>query len=556
MKVDEPSIKDWLSEVRNSKVALPRFQRHEEWSKTIIENFLTSIVQGLPTGAALVYDVRGKVSFKYRYLTKAPKGDHEDPNELILDGQQRLTAVWKSLNNFYKKRKYLVDFNNEEELRVISRKRFRKEDRKDLYPLWVDDPKKCWKRNKVPINVLNPDQETTKLMDWVEEATSNKSYKATVNKLVEVRDTIGSFTFPKMILEDRTDPSHAIEVFIQLNTSYVSLSSFDIVVAKTEAETRQSLHKKKEELISRSSEIKQYKDPEKYILNTLSLLQSKRATKTNKEEKLNYSRLMTDWDKLTDGTERLLEFLEQERIYNGKKLPTNVILAPLAALLANMPTHPDRRGNVKRLLKKYLWRSFFTDRYETTTNERIYNDYIALKERLNGENTHIPCFNDENHPIPTQDDLLHAGWPTKKNRLARAILAITFKFGAKNFSDDDEINRKNIEHREYHHLYPKSYLRKIGFSEEESNKALNCALISWKDNRNISSKDPLQYLLERSEADDLGEEQIKKRLKSHLVDYDQMVVKDYEEFLAKRASDILFQAQRLCNGKDIKNQLQ
>jgi len=141
--------------------------------------------------------------------------------------------------------------------------------------------------------------------------------------------------------------------------------------------------------------------------------------------------------------------------------------------------------------------------------------------------------------------------PKKKNRLGRAILSLTIKKGAKNFADDDVVTKRNIENREYHHLYPRDYLEKNGFDEEEIDKALNCALIRWEDNRTISGKEPLEYLVERSKADDLGKEQIKKRLMTHLVDYQTMIENDYEGFLEDRGSRIENELKEVCEGRDI-----
>lgn len=557
MRVDEVNLKDWISDIRNSEVALPRFQRYEEWERQITEKFLTSIVRDLPTGATLILEVRGEPPFEYRYLEGAPQDDNREPDMLLLDGQQRLTAVWKSLNNLYDNRTYLLDLTylldqEDGQPSVVSRKRYKKSGKEGLYPLWVDDPKKCLKRKKVPIYLLNPDDSPREMRKWCKEAVSDGEESDDIlDELHDIRDRISRFILPRLCLEKDTDPNNAIDVFIKLNTSFVKLSTFDIVVARTEAYTGKSLHKKLEKLKEECPDIEDYGNPENYVLNVVTLLQGIRPTRKNKEERLDFQRLISEWDEVVFGTNELISFLGQERIFDNKRIPTNVVLAPLAALLTEMPSHPDERGNVKRLLKKYMWRAFFTDRYEATTNTRVHEDYKALKKKIKAQEVDVPCFDKNEHPLPTEEDLKRASWPTKKDRLGRAILSLTFKAGARNFADDDEISKRNISNREYHHLYPKDFLERQKIDEEEINKALNCALIRWEDNRTISGKDPLEYLLERSKADDLGEEQIRKRLKSHVVDYDAMTCNDYETFLNKRASDLAARIKRLCSGRDI-----
>ena len=66
--------------------------------------------------------------------------------------------------------------------------------------------------------------------------------------------------------------------------------------------------------------------------------------------------------------------------------------------------------------------------------------------------------------------------------------------------------------------------------------SLNCALVTWHTNRNISAKEPERYLAERRDGTDLGENKIRARLATHLIPYDEMVSGRYQAFLAKRAS--------------------
>lgn len=550
MRVDEPPLKDWITDIRNSEIALPRFQRGQEWEKGITEKFLTSVIRDLPTGTTLSLEVRGESPFEYRYLPGAPKDEDQEPDKLLLDGQQRLTAVWKSLNNLYEDRSYLLDLKGDRPS-VVSVKRYERSGREGLYPLWIDTPEECWERKKVPLWILNPDKPSREARNWCKKAIDDSEERDDVlDKLFEIRDQISGFNLPCLCLEKGADPNDAIDVFIKLNTSYVSLSSFDIVVARTEAQVGESLHKKLKELLEECPEIEDYRDPKKYVLDVACLLQDKRPTKKNKEERLDFQRMIGDWRQVISGTKELINFLEQERIFDKKRLPTHVILAPLAVLQTLVPSHPDERGNAKRLLKKYLWRSFFTNRYERTTTTKIIEDYRALKKRVNGVEVAVPCFDEDEHPLPKAKDLREAGWPTKKDRLGRAILSLTFQASAKNFADDEEISKRNIQYREYHHLYPKRFLKNQGVYEENANKALNCALIRWEDNRIISGKSPLEYLLERSAADNLGEPQIRKRLESHLIDYDVMVEKNYDKFLHKRALDMVEKIENLCEGKE------
>jgi len=143
---------------------------------------------------------------------------------------------------------------------------------------------------------------------------------------------------------------------------------------------------------------------------------------------------------------------------------------------------------------------------------------------------------------------LKAGWPTRKERLPRSILALSLMKGGKDFADDSKATRDSVLKREYHHIFPVQVLGGVR-GDENVNRALNCALITWKTNRTISANTPHDYLLKRTEASHLGEEKIKKRLKSHLIPFKPLAKNDYSAFLEKRSKLIQKQIDSLLTMK-------
>lgn len=244
--------------------------------------------------------------------------------------------------------------------------------------------------------------------------------------------------------------------------------------------------------------------------------------------------------------------MEQESIFDAKRLPTDVIIAPLAGLWGLSPQGLDAEGEARTLLRKYLWRACFTDRYERTSATRALADFRELRAMLEGNADAKPAiFNEEEWPLPTVEQLILAGWPTKKDRLPRALMALSLRAGGYDLADGAPATREHLAEREYHHLFPVARLKEQGKSESEIYKALNCALVTWKTNRNISAKTPEKYLAERREGTSLGEDEVRRRLESHLVPYDEMVSATYEEFLLERAKRMHAMMVRLCTGQSV-----
>lgn len=117
--------------------------------------------------------------------------------------------------------------------------------------------------------------------------------------------------------------------------------------------------------------------------------------------------------------------------------------------------------------------------------------------------------------------------------MARAILAIALKQGGVDLADGGAVSRANLARREYHHLFPDAHLRPQKVSNDKIYSSLNCALVTWNTNRNISDKDPERYLGERRDGTDLGDAEVRARLATHLIPYDEMVALDYEAFVAR-----------------------
>jgi hypothetical protein len=197
-------------------------------------------------------------------------------------------------------------------------------------------------------------------------------------------------------------------------------------------------------------------------------------------------------------------------------------------------------------------------------------DYRRLRGVLcdGATEDNVPILNQDSYPLPTKEMILQADWPKRKTILGRGLLALQIKCGAQDLADGAKATVASItsrEHpREYHHLFPASTLEDAEIPGEEVFSAANCALITWRTNRTISNKDPIAYLKERADNSALGEDELRRRLKTHLIPYAEMAVgydgmsdserrarvrNDYEAFLSSRAEILARAAQLVCEGR-------
>ncbi|MDQ6957812.1 MAG: DUF262 domain-containing protein [Mariprofundaceae bacterium] len=589
MEARNRNLADWYGKIKHGEIKLPRFQRYEAWDRHRICSLLQTVIHNLPLGITLVLEVGDKEQFISRHLKTAPVS-HDRVHEQLLDGQQRLTALWRAFHNNYEFETYFIyihafdsydDDAEREDHSVFFRGRYLKKNGAN-YPLWCDNPEQCLNRGFIPTHLLKPEDMQSEIDMWINSATDSfhptediqkleaflEFKKSVSDKIKDLRSIIANYNLPYLSLPPQTDKSVALNVFINMNTNSKPLSVYDIIVAEVESVMGKSLHDLQDALAAKDPNPSRYSELSGIILNTSALLQGKLPNQSgawNMDKQL----MVENWSIMERGLSRMAEFLKSEGIFDHHRLPTNAVLAVIAALYSDIPTSGDKLGKDELLLKKYLWHAFFTDRYENSAATYAYADYIAIRKVIrcavkdDGSSysvADVPIFKD--HSLVELEELMSADWPKRATIRGRAVLAVVCRLGALDFSTGEKLNTENIQIRHYHHIYPDSLLRE---AEIHSFLALNCALITDTTNMSIGRKDPLTYMKERYEW--TSEEIVRERLQSHLIPVRELanggyeglskeqktekLKNDFDVFIRKRAEIIMKAVHFLVEGRQL-----
>ncbi len=574
MQANNRLLPQWFSRIESGQLRLPRFQRYEAWGSEEVASLLDALLRGLPVGAALILEVGEQEKFVSRLMSGAPAAS-DRASEQLLDGQQRLTAMWKALNNLYDDRTYLARLKGEVDAdddtpSVLGLARWRRENDERLFPVWVDEPVEALRRGYVPLRLLRPSAPHKEIIEWCNRATEDHAQRQAIQgQIYGLKERVATYNIPYLSLPARTPKDVALDVFIKLNTSSVKLTTYDVIVAELEEATGQSLHDLTNKVRQAAPGIDRYVAVEDFVLSVAALREDRPPTQAS-YQMLNYQRLVDGWERLSAGIKWTVETLDAERIFDAQRLPTVSVLPVLAALHEYTPQPFDAAGHLRALMRAYMWRAFFTRRYENSAATRALQDFRALREVLKGKRVRatVPIFDEESWPIATVDELVRARWPKTNDILGRAIMAVSIRAGALDVADGALATGETLRGREYHHLFPDALLTDAGQMEDGVGyKALNCALITWNTNRRISAKDPVTYLRERTEQTGLGEADIQQRLRSHLIPFDTLNVdsyrsiddageraekvrRDYAFFLCDRAARMRAAVVALCAGEE------
>ena len=582
-------MEDWYGKIKRGEIKLPRFQRFEAWDRHRICSLTETVIHNLPLGITLVLEVGEQEKFVSRFLETAPSNGGR-VYEHLLDGQQRLTSLWRTFQNNYEWETYFIyikrydNFDKDEDredMSVFFRGRYINKNG-EKYPIWCDDPAQCLKRGFIPTHLLKPEDMQGEIDDWLEKATAPLEpeggkdelktfydFKNSVSdKIKDLRAIIANYNLPYLSLPLQTDKSVALNVFVNMNTNSKPLSTYDIIVAEVEHVMGQSLHDLQNALDEKDPNVAKYSELSDMILTTSALLQNALPNQRGAWD-MDKQAMVAKWDVMDRGLSRMAEFLKNEGIYDRQRLPTNAVLAVIAALYADIPESGDKRGRDELLLKKYLWYSFFTDRYENSAATHAYSDFVAMGKVVRGESNDngvrfsiddVPIFKE--HSLEEAEELMTAEWPKRATIRGRAILAVACRLGALDFSTGERIDICSIKQRHYHHIYPDALLKE---AEINSFLALNCALISDKTNISIGRKDPVEYMKNRYEW--TSEEIVSERLQSHLIPVRELanggyeglseekktekLKKDFGTFIRRRAEIVMKAVKLLTDGRQL-----
>lgn len=108
-------IGDLLTDVSNGRIGLPDLQRPFVWKDTKVRNLLDSMLKGFPIGYIMLWE--SPTDYDNKTHIGIDHKDYSQPRDLVIDGQQRLTALLAAIKGVkikdvdYKERNIKIAFN-------------------------------------------------------------------------------------------------------------------------------------------------------------------------------------------------------------------------------------------------------------------------------------------------------------------------------------------------------------------------------------------------------------------------------------------------------------
>jgi hypothetical protein len=535
-KPDSKKYTDLIFEIEKGHIKIPKFQRDFVWSIDKTAKLLDSILKGYPIGTFILWETKERLNdIKNIGNIPLPAVPDDIKIQYVLDGQQRITSLYAAfLGAKIQKEgeKKITDYgeifvnldgdieDNEEQI-VVS---------------------ELPEGTSITLNeVLNFNNNLIK----IQEKYTPENFK----KIHQYSQTFSTYDFSTIVLR-KEDIESAIEVFTRINTGGQTLTLFEIMSAKTyDEELNFDMQDRFQKLIKELANCKYDTISSSVILSVLGLILSK-----NKECKrkiilqLDKQKIIDSWDKVISALKDSIDYFRSVyRIPVSSILPYDSLLVPFAYFFYVNKEKP--KGNQIKYLEEFFWRMSLSYRYSSSSESKLAQDIKRIDEIISGNR---PNYNDVKVYLNSPSDIIDMSFSAGSS-YCKAVLCLLAYSEPKDFQDNGKVILDNswlkvANSKNYHHFFPKAFLRKKNIGNE--NSLVNITLVGADLNkRKISAKAPSIYINDFFEENS----ELPASLNSHFIDgIEEFGISsdDYNVFLEKRGKAI-FEA--LKNRIDLKN---
>lgn len=573
-------LRDILRDVDEGRLQLPDFQRDYVWADDDVRSLIASVARGFPVGALLTLETGGPVQFKPRLLEGVPSVETK-PEELLLDGQQRMTSLYqamfsqspvKAINSGKKRidRYYYLDIqgategiaNFEDAIVGVPADRVLRKDFGRQVVLDVSSRELEYESGMFPLNMV------FECMPWLfgwREYCGKAGRDLSELEQTFYRKVIDPITRYKMpvIRLDRENSREAIcLVFEKVNVGGKKLDAFELVTAiyaASQFDLREDWRGTSKPLVpgrkqrmvigsgsSRREVLSEVGSTD--FLQACTLLHTRQvrldAVATDRPANelpqvtcrrdalldLPLDAYRKHADAVEQGFVEASGFLNELGILRHYDVPYPPLLVALASTYAIVGDRPLSLPE-KHKLEQWLWAVTLGELYGSSTESRMARDVPELVEWIRADG-----------PRPRSiDDAVfqQERFRTLRSRLSAAykgIHALLMKQGCQDFMTGRKADIMTFfdDNIDIHHIFPQKWCAEQHIEPSTFNSVINKTPLSRHTNIVIGGDAPSKYLRAIEEKTGIAPADLDELLRTHLIEPAHLRNDDFEGFFAAR----------------------
>ncbi len=481
-----------IADIDAGRIKIPKFQREFVWSVDATAKLLDSILKGYPIGTFILWQTRERMS-SIRNIGDAqlPETPDGDAVQFVLDGQQRITSIYAALKG------------------ITVEREGKAHDYKDIFVNLDIDPTNLDESIVVSEKPLGMHLRLHDLLNMRASQIVGYTSNATIiDRIDRYKQAFETYDFSAITMSNES-VDDAIEVFTRINTGGTELTLFEIMCAKTYDESQGfDLREQYDVLAGRIAEAG-YDVPSSTVLQCLGVIldgECKRKTIL----KLDRDRIISAWEDMSEALKETVEYFRSTyRIPVSGILPYNALLVPFTYFFWKKKDVPSPIQ--AKYLQEFFWKASLSYHYSSAVETKLGQDIKRVDSILQDER---PKY--DYKPQLNREDLVSQSFSVGDS-FCKAILCLFAYHQPLSFQNNASVRLDNAWlkvsfSKNYHHFFPKAFLRKQGIVD--ANVILNIAFVDdYLNKRTIKARAPSDYVRQFEQDNP----HLREALKSHLI---------------------------------------
>ena len=564
-------VDDLVRGVRIGRIGLPDLQRPFVWADNKVRDLFDSMMKGYPIGYVMIWESPADYETKKNVIGKNEK-IHDEPKELVIDGQQRLTALVAAMYGVVVKDKNFADKEIKISFNPLTRE----------FAVWTPAYERDteWISRISDVFLAKEENSIISLRrKFIKEANEGRAKKnlpeltedeeITVENNINALLNLSDFSLPTLEIQYNADEEAVADIFVRVNSGGQKLTENNFIqtlISVYENETSDRINE-----FSEKSRI----PAENTSYNTLLAVEPshlirmavgvgfRRARlryaymllrgKNLKTGKFSAEERQANLDKFKDALDKVMNLnnwhgfinIVGEAGYISNKLIASsnaVVFSYILYLIAKYDYKLDAIS-LRKCISKWFFMSTITYFYTGSTESEVENQFADLRD-VNSADEFIEYID---RVISTRftDDYFNLTLPSELNSAAsispawngyiaaQIVLNNPMLFSNTPVSKYFIIGSSGTKNAiDKHHIFPKHHLEQIGYpNDRDRNQLANFTYLDYATNIDISDKAPAEYV--NAYRQKLGDEGYKIACEQNALpeNFENM---EYPEFLEKR----------------------
>ncbi len=562
-------VGDLLNDVKNGKIGLPDLQRPFVWKDNKVRELLDSMIKGYPIGYIMLwsspedYENTGHIGKNDKIYTQ--------PDDLVIDGQQRLTALLAAMygvtirDKDYKEKKIRITFNPlTREFQVWSKTYNTPEWIKDISKAFeADDNHEISKFRRAFIQELN-DYRAKNEKDPVSQEEEDL-IEDNIKDLLDLK----LYFLPTLKINSKASEEDVSDIFVRVNSGGQKLTEknfIETLLAVYDNDVHDKINKFCEESrIPKDGTAYNHileVDPSHLIRMTVGVgfrrarlryaymllrgknLKTGEVTQDVREENLDIFKKNLDIVTNLNNWHAFMNLMATSGYLKGSLVASsNAIVFSYVLYLIGKYDYKVGSVELQKIIRKWIFMSTITGFYTGSTESEVEKQFADMRDLKTADD----FVNYLDGIIKTRftDDYFKLTLPSELNSSSATspawygyiasinVLGYPMLFSTAPLSQflivGSSGNKNAIDK---HHIFPKHYLETIGFdNDRDRNQIANFTYLDYPTNIDISDDPPIEYVGRYKEK--LGDDGYKIACEQNALP-ENFETLEYTDFLEKR----------------------